>query len=455
MRAASVRFDDLARRTEPEPEFWAAAGSPPVRRRTLAPSAFRALSVRFVTLFSFLAIFLTPTGYAAGRPDPANQNGHFELSAAARRFGSHEHSDTAASHTASLIGQVRFNQKPIAFEHGVTGGPGAGDLEIQFAVPPSGALDRLDYRLLGFDTEWKEAGKERTLHYRLRPGHYEFALQAASGRLKGSVVESLPITVTPPYWQTARVRTLCILFLLLLVLLLHRLRVRFLKKHNLRLQEAVNQTRAELTLTARTARDAQEALKEQALKDGLTGLWNRRAIFAMLEKEIYRAQRNRFPVTVVMIDLDHFKRINDTFGHPTGDEVLREASARLTEVMRPYDFIGRYGGEEFLVVLPSCSSHHGVQRAEEFRRAIAARPVFTAAGQLNITCSVGVAAYDEAMPPDDLIHRADEALYHAKRMGRNCVCAGNQNKPANHTRPVGRVEGPLEDPSRGDRARAG
>jgi diguanylate cyclase (GGDEF)-like protein len=190
------------------------------------------------------------------------------------------------------------------------------------------------------------------------------------------------------------------------------------------LQEAVNQTRAELTLTARTARDAQEALKEQALKDGLTRLWNRRAVFAMLEKELYRARRDHFPVTLVMIDLDHFKNINDTYGHPAGDEVLREAASRLTEVMRPYDFIGRYGGEEFLVVLPSCSSHHGVQRAEEFRRVIAARPVFTAAGPLSVTCSVGVAAYDEAMPPDDLIGRADEALYRAKRLGRNCVCAG-------------------------------
>jgi two-component system cell cycle response regulator len=115
--------------------------------------------------------------------------------------------------------------------------------------------------------------------------------------------------------------------------------------------------------------------------------------------------------------------------------------------MRPYDFIGRYGGEEFLVVLPSCSSHHGVQRAEEFRRAIAARPIFTPACQLTITCSIGVAAYDDAMPPDDLIHRADEALYRAKRLGRNCVCAGNQGAV------VERGHGPRGDHSHADRAR--
>jgi diguanylate cyclase (GGDEF)-like protein len=251
-----------------------------------------------------------------------------------------------------------------------------------------------------------------------------------------------------PYWQTPRFRSLCAFFLLLLVLLLHRLRVRYLRRHNQRLQETVTQTRAELTLTARTARDAQEALKEQALRDGLTGLWNRRAVFAMLEKEIYRAQRDRFPVTLVMIDLDHFKNINDTFGHPTGDEVLREAARRLVEVMRPYDFIGRYGGEEFLVVLPSCSSHHGVQRAEEFRRVIATSPVITAVGLLAVTCSVGVAAYDEGMPPDDLILRADEALYRAKHMGRNCVCAGSPGKGP------GRADGSHELHAR-NRARAG
>jgi diguanylate cyclase (GGDEF)-like protein len=131
-----------------------------------------------------------------------------------------------------------------------------------------------------------------------------------------------------------------------------------------------------------------------------------------------------------MIDMDHFKRINDTHGHLTGDEVLREAARRLTEAMRPYDFAGRYGGEEFLIVLPSCSPHNGIQRAEDFRRAIAEAPVLTALGPLAVTCSLGVAAYDGAMRPEELIHQADEALYRAKRMGRNCVCAGDEEAVA-------------------------
>lgn len=368
---------------------------------------------------------------AAISPDGANGRDHAGVSTAAH--GARARSDSPTGDFAALIEQIRFNQQALSFEHGVTAGPGSGELEIQFAAPPSHDFPHLRYRLVGVDPEWRELGKDNAiLHYRLAPGNYEFDfLQADNAHLRNSVVESLPITVLTPYWQTTRVRTLCVLFLLLLVLLLHRLRVRFLKRHNHTLQEAVNQTRAELTLTARSARDAQEALKEQALKDGLTGLWNRRAIFAMLEKEIFRAQRDRFSITLVMIDLDHFKDINDTWGHPAGDEVLREAASRLIELMRPYDCIGRYGGEEFLVVLPSCSSHNGVQRAEEFRRAIAARPVFTAAGQLEVTCSVGVAAWRESMPPDQLINRADEALYRAKRLGRNRVCAGEQGMVVN------------------------
>ncbi|HEY1809333.1 MAG TPA: GGDEF domain-containing protein [Acidobacteriaceae bacterium] len=402
-------------------------------------------------LWGFVAFGLARCCIAANAPDAGKHNGPSGVAEAVRKFRTHPHSEMQASPFASVIEQVRFNQRPILFEGGVRAGPGGGDLEIQFAAGALGPLHRLRYRLLGADAEWREAGTEsEILRYHLAPGHYEFDfVQAENSRKRGAAIESIPITVIAPYWQTAWFRSLCAVFLLLLILLLHRLRVRYLKGNNQKLQETVSRTKAELTLTAKIAGDAQEALKEQALKDGLTGLWNRRAVFAMLEREIHRAQRDGFAVTVVMIDLDHFKNINDTYGHPTGDEVLREAAGRLIEVMRPYDFIGRYGGEEFLVVLPSCSSQNGMRRGEEFRRAIAARPVFTAAGQLAVTCSVGVAAYDQAMPPDDLIHRADAALYRAKRLGRNCVCAGEKGAV------VERGFGPRKDQPGGERARTG
>lgn len=370
---------------------------------------FRARMFLVLAVLIFLLMVLSPPGIAAGRTTDAV------------RVGGRSQTDRLL-----VIQQVRFDRRALPFEKGVTAGPGAGDLEIQFAPLSPSASEHLRYRLLGFDTEWKEAGRQREVIYnRLAPGRYEFDFQMMGRGSEAAILESIPIYVTAPYWQTAKFRTLCVILLLFIILILHKLRVGYLLRHARRLQETVSQTKAELTLTAKIAGDAQEALKEQALRDSLTGLWNRRAVFAMLEREVYRAQRDQFPITLVMIDLDHFKAINDTYGHLIGDEVLREMSSRLSEAMRPYDFAGRYGGEEFLVVLPSCSRRYGAQRAEDFRRAIAGRPVPTPAGLLTVTCSLGVAVYDDRMKPEDLIHRADEALYRAKRDGRNCVCAAS------------------------------
>jgi len=377
-------------------------------------------------LLGIVSGVLMPGGSALDRPDVTKQDSHFRLTSTAR---ARIHSAHRAMQTTpqSLIAQVRFNQREVAFEHGVTAGPGTGNLEVQFASPATGTSDHFRYRLFGFDTDWKNAvGEREVLYPHLAPGRYEFDLQQTkSGRLRGSDLESVAITVTVPYWQTGWFRTLSMVAVLLLILALHKLRVRYLLGRARKLEERITQTKAELTLAGRIAADAQEALKEQALKDGLTGLWNRKTIFAMLEREVCRAQRDRFPITLVMLDLDHFKSINDTYGHLTGDEVLREAASRLIDAMRTYDFAGRYGGEEFLVVLPSCPPHSGAYRAEDFRRAIADRPVLTKRGLLPVTCSLGVAAYDNTMPPEELIRRADEALYRAKSMGRNCVCAGD------------------------------
>lgn len=327
------------------------------------------------------------------------------------------------SETPPMIEQVRFNARTLSFENGVTAGPGVGDLEIQFAGPASGASEPLRYRLFGFDRDWRETGEKRTVVYeRLPPGRYDLAFEeAGGGGSGGAMAGSLAITVVAAWWETSWFRGLVTIFLLGVVFALHKLRVGYLVRHTKKLQGIVTQTKAELTLAAKTAGDAQEALKEQALKDSLTGLWNRREIFSMLEREVCRAERDHYPLTLLMIDLDHFKSINDTHGHMTGDEVLRETAGRLTGAMRPYDFAGRYGGEEFLVVLPSCSQRHGAQRAEDFRQALAERPVPTGVGPLAVTCSVGVAVYDGVMPLEELLHRADAALYHAKRGGRNCV----------------------------------
>jgi diguanylate cyclase (GGDEF)-like protein len=163
----------------------------------------------------------------------------------------------------------------------------------------------------------------------------------------------------------------------------------------------------------------QRQLREQASRDALTGLWNRAAILDLLERELARGRREGRPVGVIMADLDHFKRINDTFGHLAGDRVLRQAARRLGEALRPYDTVGRYGGEEFLVVLPGCDAGDATGLAERLRRCVADEPVDWEGCPVPVTVSLGVAASDGAADAAGLLQTADEALYRAKGAGRN------------------------------------
>ncbi|SCX95418.1 response regulator receiver modulated diguanylate cyclase [Nitrosospira sp. Nl5] len=164
-------------------------------------------------------------------------------------------------------------------------------------------------------------------------------------------------------------------------------------------------------------------LHVQATHDRLTGVWNRAAIMDCLERELGRAARESSRVGVVLADLDHFKRVNDTHGHPTGDAVLQEAARRMRLALRPYDRIGRYGGEEFLVTAPGCTLSEAMALAERIRDSISAGPVDCQSGVIPMTASLGVAVGGNRTGEDAgmLIAAADEALYRAKRAGRNRV----------------------------------
>ena len=166
----------------------------------------------------------------------------------------------------------------------------------------------------------------------------------------------------------------------------------------------------------------QEQLRIEASHDALTGTLNRRAILNLLEKEAARATRQGSSLGVLVLDLDHFKKVNDTFGHSVGDAVLVEVARRLSVPLRRYDAVGRYGGEEFLVVLPDCDLEQAGEIGERIRLAVASAPVDTSAGDVTVTVSIGAAAFvKESGSIDELIQRSDQALYEAKREGRNRV----------------------------------
>jgi len=168
---------------------------------------------------------------------------------------------------------------------------------------------------------------------------------------------------------------------------------------------------------------AREALREQATKDALTRLWNRSSILEILTRELARARRESTPIGVVLLDLDHFKVINDTYGHFAGDAVLREAARRMQNTIRQYDSMGRYGGEEFLVLLPGCDEHSTLERAERLRVYLASEPLLLTETSVTLTASFGATTAHPGVEtdPELLIRIADEALYRAKKLGRNRV----------------------------------
>jgi diguanylate cyclase (GGDEF)-like protein len=166
-----------------------------------------------------------------------------------------------------------------------------------------------------------------------------------------------------------------------------------------------------------------EALREQATRDSLTHTWNRNSILEMLSRELARIDRENGSLGVVMVDLDHFKDVNDQYGHLAGDAVLREAARRMQNSVRQYDSIGRYGGEEFLILLPGCDTASSVAQAERLRRQLSQSEMSLNETSLCVTASFGVttAFPSKGCTAESLIRSADEALYAAKNLGRNRV----------------------------------
>jgi diguanylate cyclase (GGDEF)-like protein len=171
-----------------------------------------------------------------------------------------------------------------------------------------------------------------------------------------------------------------------------------------------------------------ETLKEQAIRDPLTGLFNRRYFQETFKRELHRSSRDMQPLAIVMADVDHFKRFNDTFGHDAGDAALRTVGEILRSRMRAGDVASRHGGEEFALIFPGLTAEAAERRMEEIRHDISTHTIRSRGQQINpVTISAGAAVYpDHACDTETLIHLADQALYRSKAAGRNCLTMADQ-----------------------------
>ncbi|MEZ0208033.1 diguanylate cyclase [Ideonella sp.] len=296
-------------------------------------------------------------------------------------------------------------------------------LAIHWRVPVFANREglRVWYRLRGQSDEWTVTSNQEVGFAALPEGDYSFEAWAENLDLgQRSATVSFSFQILPPWWRSQWARLGYAALIACLVMAAHRWRVGRLMHRQTELKRLVHERTQALEAS-------HEQMRQLALTDGLTGALNRRAIMATAERELARARRSEPPVMLVLLDIDHFKRVNDRHGHPAGDAVLQAVVGCLQADIREYDALGRYGGEEFLLVLPglSCATSAGRQRVEHLCRLVAQHPFALEDGTpLTVTCSMGAVDSTQAEGAAELkplIDLADQALYRAKQQGRNRV----------------------------------
>jgi len=324
---------------------------------------------------------------------------------------------------------LRIGERPVAIPGGGRGASlalpaGARDVSVEFACLDFSAPDalRYAYRLEGYDREWTNAdAAHRVATYtNLAPGAYRLRVRGTNRRGVWSAnTLALDLRALPAWYETAAFRLLLAAVAAVLVYLVIRARTRVLRRRAERLEEIVAERTNELAM-------ANARLEDLTITDALTGLKNRRFLAQRIDDEIALALRQGTDLVFFLVDIDHFKRVNDEFGHAAGDRVLAQMRERLEQVFRSTDYILRWGGEEFLAVARASRREDAPELAERLRVAIAERPFLLEGGQpLPRTASIGFATFPfvpsvpRAIAWSQVVELADQALYRAKSGGRN------------------------------------
>ncbi len=331
---------------------------------------------------------------------------------------------------APVVSQVTYGTTPISSGDKIKWGDGPLVISMASLSFNDSRDVGIRYRLKGGKEENWEQTSDLVVRYRhLDPGDYRF--EAVSVDARGNALSPPAVftfRILPYWWQNMLTQFGFGLLALFLALVAWRWRVDRLSSQKQELESAVRMRTEDLEREKAELFRTREQMRHNAEHDGLTGLWNHRIILDRLRGEVERSRRDGTPVSVILADLDYFKKINDTFGHAAGDVVLKEISTILQNQVRSYDWAGRYGGEEFLLVLPGASSEGARMRAEQMRKAIEDAGPISGDKTIQITASFGVAS---GYPSDyeAMIQTADKALYRAKNSGRNCVVTTDLTRP--------------------------
>jgi diguanylate cyclase (GGDEF)-like protein len=296
---------------------------------------------------------------------------------------------------------------------------------------------RYRYRLQGFDEDWVERGEQRSAVFtNLGPGHYSLEVQAAHPNGPWSEqVARIDLQIAPHLWQRPWAWLMLAAVAAFAVHGLLQRRLRRAHRNELRLADLVEQRTADLRLQAQRLQQADleknelmqqlrqqaDAFERQAREDALTGLANRRALDELLAYEFARAGRSEQPLCVALIDLDHFKRINDELSHAAGDAVLKAVAERMRGLCREIDTVARWGGEEFALLLPNTRLSDALAVCERVRAGVERLELDAIAPGLRTTISIGIASHEGHADYDRMLSQADAALYAAKQSGRNRV----------------------------------
>jgi diguanylate cyclase (GGDEF)-like protein len=305
--------------------------------------------------------------------------------------------------------------------------PGDHSLQVEFAALDYSAPDRnrYAYRLVGFDDDWisTDAAHRLAAYTNLPPGNYSLLLRGSN---RDGVWSDPPITllvtVLPAWYQTIWCMIAEILAAAGAICAVILYRTRMLHQRRVQLEREVAERTQELGVSAKTLQLSNAELERLAHHDPLTGLGNRRRFFQVTADLLVQARRHHRPCCVMMVDLDHFKRINDNFGHGGGDETLRATARCLVESLRQVDVVARFGGEELAVFLPETAMPEAFLVAERFRQSLESVNIQYEGAVIRVTASIGIACWVEPETGiEPALRRADAALYRVKNAGRNNV----------------------------------